>query len=262
MTRSGIVEAAIASNTAIAEDVFRMELIYENGAAPARPGQFVNIYLRERDMLLPRPISICHAAGGALTLVYGVVGAGTRAMSGYAPGSRIGVSAPCGNGFDIAAADGAGLITLIGGGLGAPPLLMLAGALKSAGGVPVRAVLGFRGPTFLLDEFRACCDETLVATDDGSEGFCGTAFDLLKEVCGPSPGGDYFYSCGPPKMLRAVSRFAGGQGIPLQVSFEARMGCGYGACKGCVCAVEGRRAEGTPAMASVANKRVCVDGPV
>ncbi|MDR1136507.1 MAG: dihydroorotate dehydrogenase electron transfer subunit [Clostridiales Family XIII bacterium] len=258
--KNGIVEAVIASNRRIAEDVLRMELIYKD-AALAAPGQFINIYLREKNLLLPRPISVCDAADGALTLVYGVVGAGTRAMADYAPGSVLRVGAPCGNGFNVSDARGFGRVTLIGGGIGVPPLLMLAKALKTETDASVRAVLGFKSETFLADEFRTCCDETLIATEDGSEGFHGNVLELLKEE-NLNPGGDYFYSCGPLMMLRALSRFAGGQGIPLQVSLEARMGCGYGACKACICVVGSRQSEGLAAETATVNKRICVDGPV
>ncbi|MDR1574082.1 MAG: dihydroorotate dehydrogenase electron transfer subunit, partial [Clostridiales Family XIII bacterium] len=89
--------------------------------------------------------------------------------------------------------------------------------------------------------------------DDGSAGFHGTATKLLKEL--PLTGGERLFACGPAPMLRALARFAGGQGISLQVSLEERMGCGYGACLGCVCKVAGE-------TGAVESRRVCRDGPV
>jgi dihydroorotate dehydrogenase electron transfer subunit len=211
-------------------------------------------------MLLPRPFSVCDASERGITLVYGVVGAGTRAMSGYEAGSRLRVSAPSGNGFDIGAAEGYGGITLVGGGLGAAPLLLLAKELRRRTGAALRAVLGFRSEPFLVDAFAACCDAVLVATEDGSRGYRGTALDLLKDGPGAGgAGGEYYFACGPAPMLRSLSRFAGGQGIPLQLSLEERMGCGYGACLGCVCKTAARAGEGAGAAVS---RRVCVDGPV
>jgi dihydroorotate dehydrogenase electron transfer subunit len=139
----------------------------------------------------------------------------------------------------------------------------------------VRAVLGFRSEPLLLDEFGQVCDEVRVATEDGSRGLKGTALDILRDMNLPSHGGDCFFSCGPAAMMKVVSRFAGGQGIPLQVSLEARMGCGYGACMGCVCATApgksgggaeagAPRGEAAPGggLPGPANRRVCVDGPV
>jgi dihydroorotate dehydrogenase electron transfer subunit len=213
------------------------------------PGQFVNVYLNDASRLLPRPISVCDYAEGTLTLVFGAVGAGTRRMASCAHGTALRVSAPLGKGFDADAARA----TLVGGGLGAAPLLFLADALHRAGAAQVRAVLGFAGEPLLLSEFAARCDTLHIATDDGSAGFHGTATELLKEL--PLAGGERFFACGPAPMLRALARFASGQGMPLQVSLEERMGCGYGACLGCACKLAHERG-------AVVNRRVCTDGPV
>jgi dihydroorotate dehydrogenase electron transfer subunit len=264
MSCAATAEARVTSNSEIAKGVYRLELGFGagglGGPRPPRPGQFVTLRLLERDMLLPRPFSICDVSERGIALVYGVVGAGTKAMSGYAPGAALRVSGPSGNGFDTDAAEGYGRVTLVGGGLGAPPLLLLAKELRRKTGAALKAVLGFRSEAFLVDEFAACCDAVLLATEDGSQGYRGTALGLLKNEAGTGgAGGDYYFACGPAPMLRALARFAGGQGIPLQLSLEERMGCGYGACLGCVCKTAASRgAEG----GSVANRRVCVDGPV
>jgi dihydroorotate dehydrogenase electron transfer subunit len=174
-------------------------------------------------------------------------------MAAYAPGTRLRVSAPLGNGFDTDPPGGMTRATLVGGGLGAAPLLSLAEALAAKGSPPVRAVLGFGREPFLTREFEDLCDETLVATEDGSAGFRGDVVSLLKET--PFMGGEHMFACGPAPMLRALSRFAGGQGTPLQASLEERMGCGYGACLGCVCNTAGGET-------AVTRRRVCRDGPV
>jgi dihydroorotate dehydrogenase electron transfer subunit len=265
MAKNAATEAVIASNDEIAAGVRRLALAVGDWAACGvrpRPGQFVNIYLREREMLLPRPLGVCDFADGTLTLVYAVVGAGTGALAGYLPGTKLRVGGPAGNGFDVGAARDRGAATLIGGGAGAPLMLMLAKALKSEARASVRAVLGFRSEPFLLDEFGRACDEVLVATEDGACGRRGTALDILRDMELPSLGGDCFFSCGPAAMMKAVSRFAGGQGIPLQVSLEARMGCGYGACMGCVCVTASGKPAGGGAAQGPAIRRVCVDGPV
>ncbi|MDR2295985.1 MAG: dihydroorotate dehydrogenase electron transfer subunit [Clostridiales Family XIII bacterium] len=240
----------------MATDVYGMVLEIEGGAAryPAPlPGQFVNVYLNDASRLLPRPFGVCDWSEGRLTLVFGAAGAGTRQMASYARGTALRVGPPAGRGFDTDAARDASRVTLIGGGLGAAPLLFLAHALRGDGAPPLRAVLGYRSEVFLAPAFDAARAALHIATDDGSTGFHGSAVALLKEL--PLAGGERFFACGPAPMLRALSRFASGQGIALQLSLEARMGCGYGACLGCVCKI----ADGTEAFV---NRRVCRDGPV
>jgi dihydroorotate dehydrogenase electron transfer subunit len=248
--------AEIVENEGIATDVHRMTLTFDGAGAAAypapAPGQFVNVYTGDGAMLLPRPISVCDWSDGRMTLVFGSVGAGTRRIAALRSGAALRVSTPLGVGFDISAAQGRPC-TLIGGGLGAAPLLFLAKALRLGGWARIRAVLGYSSEPFLAREFEEICDETHVASDDGAAGFHGTAVGLLKEL--PIEGGDAFFACGPAPMLRSLSRFAGGQGIPLQVSLEERMGCGYGACLGCTCKLAGEEA-------AVVNRRVCRDGPV
>jgi dihydroorotate dehydrogenase electron transfer subunit len=257
LSTGGDFLAEICLNEAIAADIYRIILeIKENKGMrypePA-PGQFVRLYLSDASRLLPRPFGVCDWSEGRLTLVFGAVGAGTRQMAAYAPGTVLRVGPPEGRGFDINAARGMFRATTVGGGLGLAPLLFLAKALRGVGAAPARAVLGYEREPFLAREFEAYCDEVHIATDDGSAGFHGSALDLLREL--PLAGGECFFACGPSSMLRALSRFAGGQGIPLQVSLDKRMGCGYGACLGCVCRLAG-------ADGSLVSRRVCKDGPV
>jgi len=206
------------------------------------PGQFVNLYLNDESLLLPRPISVCDWADGVLTLVYAVVGVGTKVMSSYGRGARIRISSPLGNGF---ACDGIKSCVLVGGGVGVPPLLYLAKRLAAEGCVNILVVLGFRSEPFLDIEFPCGVQ---VATDDGSYGFKGNALELLEKVA--IPAGTQLLACGPKPMLGALAKFAAERGIELQVSLEERMGCGYGACVGCVC----KTTDGS--------RKVCEDGPV
>jgi len=173
--------------------------------------------------------------------VYAVVGDGTKILSTYQCGAGIRVSSPLGNGFSI---EGIGRYMLISGGVGTPPMLFLAKKLMAAG-CDIRAVLGFRSEPFLADEFPCTVG---IATDDGSCGFKGNAIQLLMQT--DIPDGTTLLSCGPRPMLRALAQFAAARGLPLQVSLEERMGCGYGACVACVCKTEG------------GNRKVCEDGPV
>jgi dihydroorotate dehydrogenase electron transfer subunit len=277
---AGPVFAEVISGAEIARDIHSIEFEilekYRNDFLEPLPGQFVMLYLDDHDksMLLPRPFSVCDWSDGRLRIVFGAVGGGSRLLAGLAgagladpaPGRRLRLGRPAGNGFGLSALEGFGEAVLVGGGLGAAPLLFLAKRLRQAGGIRIRAALGYGSEPFLLDEFRDCADELLVATDDGSAGFHGTVVSLLKEQA--FTGGEYIFSCGPKRMLRAMARFAGGQGIPLQASLEERMGCGYGACLGCVCKVGRRRpaltpdAGGAQASGGVVSLRVCTDGPV
>ncbi|MBE7004464.1 MAG: dihydroorotate dehydrogenase electron transfer subunit [Ruminococcaceae bacterium] len=227
----------VTENAAIAENTFRLRLAGD--ASEVRtPGQFVN--LRVDNGFLRRPISVCDRDGSALTLIYRVVGRGTRWLSERRAGAELNALTGLGNGFDLSAAGTAPL--LIGGGVGVAPLYWLARALRETG-VKVTAALGFRtGAEVLLeDEFRALGCRVAIATEDGSRGEKGFVTDILPERFSCA------YACGPSPMLRAVYRAAPG---PAQFSLEERMGCGFGACMGCTCETK----EGA--------KRVCREGPV
>lgn len=252
-----VMNGTVRSNREIAAGVFRMEIDWPLRAEEVRAGQFVNVYPKSKETLLPRPISICGAEDGRLTLVYGVVGKGTAEFSTYAAGDDARISSPLGNGYDLSmfAADGQLPATktalLIGGGIGVPPMLELAKRL-CARRVRVQAVLGFRCKPFLAEEFKALGAEIFLATDDGSAGHKGTVLDVIREE---HLQADIWFACGPKRMLRAVADCGIAQRRDVQLSLEERMGCGYGACVGCVCTV--RTGDGT-----LVKRKVCKDGPV
>lgn len=224
----------------------------------AVPGQFVALYCRDKDHLLPRPISICELdyEKGLLRLVYRVVGAGTEAFSRLSAGDSIEVLGPLGNGYRVEEPQSP---LLIGGGIGIPPMLELAKQLSG----DVTVVLGYRdSDLFLKDEFERYAKRVLVATDDGSVGTKGTVIDAIAEhaVCG-MPGSsssvDVICACGPMPMLRGVKALGIEKEIPVYLSLEERMACGIGACLGCVC-----QSVDEDSHSKVKNKRVCKDGPV
>ena len=227
----------IRENAPLAAAVRRMVLQGDNSAITA-PGQFVNLKLDGR--FLRRPISVCDVEGDRLTLIYKVVGGGTEQLSRMRPGETLDALSGLGNGYDIACAGDRP--ALLGGGVGVPPLYMLAKRLV-ARGAAVTVCLGFNAAdeVFYEDEFRALGCEVRVATVDGSRGAKGFVTDIAPD----SP--THYYACGPEPMLRAVHRALPCSG---QLSFEARMGCGFGACMGCSC----RTVAGS--------KRICKDGPV
>ena len=227
----------IVENTCLASGVYRMKLKGDTSAITA-PGQFINIQLD--GMFLRRPISVCDVEGDVLTIIYKTVGKGTAAMSKMA-GGMLDILTGLGNGYDLAAAGEKPV--LLGGGVGVPPMYLLAKKLIAAGKNPT-VILGFnkRDEIFYEAEFKALGCETLVTTVDGSYGIKGFVTDALKQV-------DYthFYTCGPEPMLKAVYKASTTSG---QMSFEERMGCGFGACMGCSC------------KTLTGYKRICKDGPV
>ena len=230
----------ILKNEPLTPLVWRMVLEGDT-AWITRPGQFVNIALEGK--FLRRPISVSDYDEKTITLIYKVVGSGTKQMSAMQVGQKLDLLTGLGNGF--ATAKAAERNHLVGGGVGVPPLYNLAKKLL-AEGRQVTVILGFNTASelFYEEEFRALGCEVVVTTVDGSKGvkgFVTTAIDELKIDFG------YFFSCGPLPMLKALYDHTACEG---QLSFEERMGCGFGACMGCSCKTK------------YGNKRICVDGPV
>ena len=224
----------IRENAALTDRVFRLRLAGDTSAVKG-PGQFVSLSLP--GFFLRRPFSVCDCENGELTLVYQLAGRGTEALSRM-QSSQLSVLTGLGNGFDLRRAGDAPL--LIGGGLGLTPLYYLAKSLPA----PPRVLLGFGSAkdAVYLDEFRALGASVTVCTADGSLGEKGLVTDLL-----PRFDDSFFYACGPLPMAEALCRTVAGPG---EISLEARMGCGFGACMGCTIeTVSGPR-------------RVCRDGPV
>ena len=227
----------IVENTRLVPGVYRMKLRGDTSAITA-PGQFVNIQLE--GLFLRRPISVCDVEGDVLTIIYKVVGKGTEAMSHLQEG-QLDVLTGLGNGYDLSAAGERPV--LLGGGVGVPPMYLLAKRLIADGKTPA-VVLGFnkKEEIFYEEEFKALGCKIFVTTVDGSYGIKGVVTDALQAL-------DYthFFTCGPEPMLKAVYKASKTSG---QMSFEERMGCGFGACMGCSC------------KTLTGYKRICKDGPV
>ena len=227
----------IVSNEALTQSVYKMVLRGDTSAITAA-GQFVNIQLD--GLFLRRPISVCEVCGGLLTIVYKVVGKGTAAMSAMKPGQELDILTGLGNGYDLTLSGDAPV--LLGGGVGVPPMYELAKRLLKEG-KNVTVILGFntKDEIFYEEEFKKLGAEVTVTTVDGSYGKKGFVTDALPESY------TYFYTCGPEPMLKAVYRATATSG---QMSFEERMGCGFGACMGCSC------------KTITGYKRICKEGPV
>ena len=228
----------LTENTALTPLVYRMRLAGDT-AAIVKPGQFVQVQLP--GFYLRRPISVCDWDGEGLTLVYKLVGEGTRAMADLRPGAELDLLTGLGNGFDTAACGDKPL--LIGGGVGLPPMIGLCRTLLEEGRHPtVLAGFNTAGEVFLKDAVEALGAPFVLATMDGSAGVRGLVTDAMKGL-----DFDSVCACGPLPMLRAVWEAAD---VPGQFSFEERMGCGFGACMGCTVKTKN------------GYKRICKDGPV
>ncbi len=228
----------IVSQTRLTDDVIKMELSGDTSAITAS-GQFVNILID--GFYLRRPISVCDYDDKTLTLIYKIVGEGTKAMSAYQKGTKLDVLLGLGNGYNLENSGNQPL--LLGGGVGVPPLYNLCKKLISSG-KEVTVILGFNkhSEVFFEEEFKALGANVIVTTVDGSYGIKGFVTDALSGI-----GYSYFYTCGPEPMLKAIYNAAATSG---EFSFEERMGCGFGACMGCSCKTK------------YGNKRICKDGPV
>ena len=242
----------ILAHKYVNERVRRMELAFP--ASACMPGQFVMVKAGcGGDPLLRRPISIHRRTKNGIQLLYEIVGQGTSLLAELKPGAAVSVIGPLGTGFPLSAAHGCSPI-LVGGGMGAAPLMFLAEQLVlCAYGMRPIVLLGARTEKDLLcvNEFRKAGCRVITTTDDGSCGRRGFVSCLLEEALkGPAAGKTVIYGCGPQPMLNSIYSLADTAGIPAYVSLEAHMACGIGACLGCTVAT------------SAGNKRVCKDGPV
>ena len=227
----------IVENKPLTGSVYKMVLKGDTSAITA-PGQFVNILLD--GLYLRRPISVCDVSGDLLTIIYKVVGKGTAQMAAMKSG-ELDLLTGLGNGYDLSVSGDSPV--LLGGGVGVPPMYMLCRELITQG-KKVRVILGFntKDELFYEEEFKKLGAEVTVTTVDGSYGVKGFVTDAMKET-----DYTYFYTCGPEPMLKAVYKASATSG---QMSFEKRMGCGFGACMGCSC------------KTIAGYKRICKEGPV
>jgi len=229
----------IKSNKKIAKNVYEMVLEGDTTYI-VRPGQFINIELD--GCYLRRPISVCDYDDKTITIIYKVVGNGTEKMATFEEGTILDILTGLGNGFEVKRSGEKPL--LIGGGVGTPPMYNLCKKLVEQGKNPV-VVLGFGNidDVFYEEKFKEMGAEVYISTVDGSYGTKGFVTDIVKDLKDYT----YYYTCGPKNMLKAVYDTATTDG---ELSFEEKMGCGFGACMGCTCET------------TKGNKRICKEGPV
>ncbi|MDE6751006.1 MAG: dihydroorotate dehydrogenase electron transfer subunit [Lachnospiraceae bacterium] len=250
MAQKKKIKTTVVSQKGIAENIYDLWLETEL-ALDAHPGQFVAVYPKNAETLLPRPISICEAdkEKGRLRLVYRIAGKGTGEFSSYREGDTVDILGILGNGFPIEKANGK-KVFLMGGGIGIPPMLQLAKELDAE----KQIILGYRNNDLFLREDLGHCGDVYIATEDGSVGSRGNVMDAIKEN---KLTADVIMACGPMPMLRAIKQYAAENGIEAYISLEERMACGVGACLGCVC-----KTKEVDHHSHVHNARICTDGPV
>ena len=227
----------IESNKKVSRDTYLMKLVGDTSEIK-NPGEFINITIP--GYYLRRPISVHDFSENHVDILYKVLGRGTKDLSTFEKGLEVQSLIGLGNGFTIYDYK---KVLMVAGGIGIAPLYALAKRLNENGVKPT-LVYGARSKDdiVLLDEFEKLCD-VITCTDDGSMGFKGNVVDCIKAN---NLEFDYYYSCGPHRMLEAlVKAYPNGC-----VSLEARMGCGFGACMGC--SIETTNGP----------KRVCKEGPV
>ncbi len=249
MGSGAILEGIVVRQEEISSGIFSL-LLEIDGAAPAYPGQFFNLYTGDNAHLLPRPISIAYIdnKNNQYRFVYQVKGFGTKEFTELKSGGKINVMGPLGNGFPDDIEDEK--IVLVGGGMGVAPLLPLANIFKDRSVV----VLGYRDTPFLKNEFSETGAKLSIATETGIEGTHGNVIDVLQTkgiqniTC---------LACGPTPMLKALCRYSKENGLNTYISLEERMACGLGACLGCV-------TNATEENEHYRVKKLCVckDGPV
>ncbi len=244
-------KATITSHRQVEQDIFLMELEAPEAAAQARPGQFIMLRVADGlDPLLARPFGVHNAQGDRISILYKVVGKGTGLLRGLEPGGKLGMWGPLGNGFSLEFKKPA----LVAGGMGIAPLHFLAQQLAARGvSAPLMCGLpGAMGFTGLIGLMADCLGQATCAmnwaTEDGSHGAKGLVTELMDPALGDC---DAVLACGPAPMLKAVAAICLDKGMPCQVSLEAKMACGVGACLGCAVPAEGG-----------GYLRVCKDGPV
>lgn len=248
VSKKKIEKALVICNKMLSEGVFELTIVSKEIASKAIPGQFINVYCKSDAQLLPRPISISEVdvENDTVTIIYAVVGNGTKEFSTLKSGNFVKVLGPLGNGYSIDQTAMKNII--VAGGVGIPPMIELAKNLPGE----TEAFVGFRTAPYLVERLSKYA-RVHVATDDGSIGHKGNVVELMDIV---NISGDKLYACGPKPMLKALQVWGSDRGIDTQLSLEERMGCGIGSCVGCVVKIQDESDQGWN------YKKVCKDGPV
>lgn len=246
-------KARILENRQIIPGAYLLKLEAPKSSRYAQPGQFAMIKVTSNNgCILRRPISIHRAEGNDLFFLYSVIGKGTNFLSQQIKGQSLSILAPLGNGYHLP--DSKTEVLLIAGGRGIAPLIFLAERALEKGIQPT-LLLGARSADCLYPAaYLPPGIDIDIATEDGTSGFKGQITDLfLSRIRGKS----HVYACGPIDMYKTMKDLLDswqephkGEKPEVQVSLEARMACGIGACYGCT------------VKTNSGLRKVCSDGPV
>lgn len=259
----------VLSNVFLKEKYLLLELSAPKQFLQARPGQFLHIRIEDSfDPLLRRPLSIhdverrvspkSRKEKAVVKILYELAGKGTKLLSEKRVFTELDALGPLGNGFDIKRASEAKTAYIIAGGMGVAPLVFLARKIRESSKAGIKVLIGGRNKEHIIGEkdFKGLGCEVHIATEDGSQGFKGRVSGLLLDLLAKPKNRlcpeekRAIFACGPKPMLAAIARIAQEKKIAAQVSLEEFMGCGVGACLGCVI------------RTTFGYKRICNDGPV
>ncbi|PCJ45181.1 MAG: oxidoreductase [Gammaproteobacteria bacterium] len=252
-TSQFIEDGIVEFNEAVNYDTLELILKSPKIAATTVPGQFVMLACqRGNNALLRRPFSVHTVIGDSISLIYKVIGIGTKMMEEFRVGDKVSLLGPLGKGFNVAKTKHH---CLVGGGIGMAPLLHLAQLIKEHD--PEAKITTLQGGQssrniIVMDKFTVFGD-VLVSTDDGTEGHHGYVTGLLTEMHDEDMA---VYTCGPTAMMKGVAAIARDKSWACQIAMEAPMACGMGACLGCSFLRAGDH-QGVEKYV-----HVCKDGPV
>lgn len=265
------MKAKILSNKKIAKDIYKLSLYTKEVAAKVKPGQFINVYIPNKEFLLPRPFSVFNSyalnekkgestKNNVIDIVFKNVGSGTNLLKDLKEGEELRILGPNGNGFEIKRNDRE--FILVGGGLGVPPLLFLCKKIKEKiKDSKVTVVLGFNDEEFLISAFKKFADKIyFILEKDKKRKNRGNVINLLENLEKENKiflKNKKVYSVGPKGMLKNLYLHSKKSRYELLVSLEERMGCGYGACVGCSIYTLDKKRD-----TKIVKKKVCTDGPV
>lgn len=244
----------IASSKSLGPDVSLIAFHCPQIAEHAKPGNFVNIKISPQNQpLLRRPFSIHNIEGDTVEIMAKSVGCGTTLLCGSPVGAQLQVLGPLGNAFTIDSPEFKTAL-LVSGGIGTAPMRFLEKKLHTAGKKVCHVIGGKTWQDIQAGGLTNC----FIASEDGSNGFRGTAVDLVRDKFSYFSGSGpvKVFSCGPNPMLKALAKFCQENSLPCEASLESIMGCGIGICYGCTVELKNISGSGTTTIL------LCQDGPV
>ena len=220
---------SIHSFESLTNEILELTFISDYLSSHAKPGQFINIRVGDNFPLLRRPFSIFNIEGNKISIVFNVIGTGTKVLARKRKGDTLDVLGPCGNSF-LSFLDGSfDTAIFVAGGIGVAPFPFLTDLFPSE-----KNIVTFLGGRYKELIVEKGLQNIKIATDDGSLGFKGTVLDLIKDDFSKNRYvKPRFFLCGPTRMMKAVADFAHEKGAECFASLECDMACGIGICQGC-----------------------------